>query len=164
MSIRTELIEQAEAQEPHQDTAVVLQEIIAADTVAVLEHQALVPQDQAAGLPYQELRHIEILVLAQEVILQVEVLAAALEAATITLEEAALEVAITAQDEAVLAVVLIEAQVAALEVLAAGLHLGLLVHLEAVVAEETKIEHLSNLKHCYEEILNFRNTNGVCRW
>ena len=128
MSIRIKLIEQAEAQEPHQDTAVVLQEIIAADTVAVLEHQALVPQDQAAGLPYQELRHIEILVLAQEVILQAEVLAAALEA------------------------------------LAADHHLGLPVHLEAVVAEETKIEHLSNLKHCYEEILNFRNTNGVCRW
>lgn len=136
MLTKTEPTEQVEALEQHLGITVVLLETLAADTALGLEHQVLAAQDQAAELPYQGLQHIEILVLAQEVILQVEVLAAALEAATITLEEAALEVAITAQGEAVLGVVLIEAQVAAL---AADHHLGLPVHLEAVVAEETKI-------------------------
>lgn len=139
MLTKTEPTEQVEALEQHLGITVVLLETLAADTALGLEHQVLAAQDQAAELPYQGLQHIEILVLAQEVILQVEVLAAALEAATITLEEAALEVAITAQGEAVLGVVLIEAQVAALEALAADHHLGLPVHLEAVVAEETKI-------------------------
>ncbi len=145
--IRIELIEQVEALEQHLDTAVALQETTVVDTVTALEHLVLAPQDQAVGLQYLELRHIEILVLALEVILQVEVLAAVLEAVTITLVEVVLEVAIIALAEAVQAVVLTEAQVAALEVQAVGLHLDLLARLEVVVAEETKIKHLSPLNY-----------------
>ena len=147
MLTKIEPTEQAEALEQHQDTTVVLLETIAADTALALEHQVLAPQDQAVGLPYLELQPIEILVLAQEVILQAEVLVAALEAVTTILEEAVLEVAITAQAEVVLAAVLTEAQVAALEVQAVDLLLDLLAHLEAVAAEETKIKHLSPLNY-----------------
>ncbi len=147
MLTKIEPTEQVEALEQHQDTTVVLLETIAADTALALEHQVLAAQDQAVGLPYLELQPIEILVLAQEVILQAEVLVAALEAVTTILEEAVLEVAITAQAEVVLAAVLTEAQVAALEVQAVDLLLDLLAHLEAVAAEETKIKHLSPLNY-----------------
>ncbi len=147
MLTKIEPTEQVEALEQHQDTTVVLLETIAADTALALEHQVLAAQDQAAELPYLELQPIEILVLAQEVILQAEVLVAALEAVTTILEEAVLEVAITAQAEVVLVAVLTEAQVAALEVQAVGLLLDLLAHLEAVAAEETKIKHLSPLNY-----------------
>ena len=147
MLTKIERTEQVEVPEQHLDIAVVRLETIAADTALALEHQVLAPQDQAAELPYLELQHIEIPVLAQEVILQAEVLVAALEAVTIILEEAVLEVAITAPEEAVLVVVLIEVQEAVLEVLAVGLHLDLLARLEAVVAEETKIKHLSPLNY-----------------
>lgn len=145
--IRIELIEQVEVQEQHLYITVVLQETTVADIATALEHLLLALQDQAAGLPYLELQHIEILVLALEVILQAEVLVAALEAVTITLEVAILEVVITARDEVVLAVVLTEVQAVALEVQAADLLLDHLARLEVVVAEETKIKHLSPLNY-----------------
>lgn len=138
MLTKIEPTEQAEALEQHLDITVVLLETLAADIALAREHRVLAPQDQAAGLPYLELQHIEILVIALEVILQAEVLVVAL------------EVVITALAKAVLVVVLTEALVAALEVQAADLHLDLLVlrvEVVAVAVEETKIKHLSPLNY-----------------
>jgi len=129
VSIKIELTEQAEAQELHHDTA---------DTGAVPEHQVLVPLGQVAELPYLELLHIEILVLALEVILQVEGQVALADLTEVP--AVALEAVATALEEVVLAAVLIEVQEVALEVQAMDHHQDHLVLQE--VAAETKIKHL----------------------
>ncbi|SIQ34426.1 hypothetical protein SAMN05421797_1011462 [Maribacter ulvicola] len=140
--IKTGLIEQVEVLGLHLGTVIVLQE----NTIAVLEPIVLVRQNQAAGFQFQELPHTEIPEAALEAILQAEAQAAQAPGLTVA-PETVLGVATTAQEEGVLVVALIKAQEAALEVLAAGLQLDLPVHQEVAVVEETKIIHLSKLKH-----------------
>ncbi len=128
---RTELIEQVEARELHQDI-VVLQELIVADQI----HLEVVQQGLVAELPYQEHQLIETLAAPLEVILPEEV--------RVVATRVALEAVVTVLEEAVQAVALTEVQAVAQEVLAVDHHLDLLVHLEAVAAEETKIEFFLN--------------------
>ena len=110
---------------------------------------------------YQELPLTETLEVAQEVIHQVEALVVrvVLTEAPAAVQEA---VAVIALAEVVLVADPTAAE-AALEVQVAD-HLDHLDLQEVAAAEETKINHLSKSKYCYEKIFNFRNTNGMRHW